>query len=386
MSELQVIHNPLVQPISLADAVGQWSDINNRQAQTDINRAQEQRLTAAAPMEQKTNELKFNAMQHTALKSVATDYMSALERQSQKLGIAQNSPQYQQLADSMYANGYNDTMRNITGKAYQAGTNIDLNAMSALAGLTPAEENAQQLQQKVAEAQAVSGATLPDRLQIARAQADIAGQQQQTGFQNQVQLHQMSDNAADRRQASNQDFELHKMTTLADQTAQREEAKANKPPPTQRMAYIENNSALKKIDLALDAVKNNGDALGFKNMLGDTITQRLDPNGVATRALIADIGSLKIHDRSGAAVTASESPRLMPFIPQVTDTPETVTKKLTQFKTEYQNINNDLAATYKGAFDSLGTGQAQAQATPQPPAGVSHERWAKYLKDTGQGG
>ena len=63
----------------------------------------------------------------------------------------------------------------------------------------------------------------------------------------------------------------------------------------------------------------------------------------------------------------------MPFIPQVTDTPETVTKKLNQFKTEYQNINNDLAATYKGAFDSLGT--AQPQSTQQDvPAGYRLQR------------
>jgi hypothetical protein len=43
-----------------------------------------------------------------------------------------------------------------------------------------------------------------------------------------------------------------------------------------------------------------------------------------------------VHDRSGAAVAASEAPRLMPFIPQATDDAETVIKKLKQLKTQIE--------------------------------------------------
>lgn len=44
-----------------------------------------------------------------------------------------------------------------------------------------------------------------------------------------------------------------------------------------------------------------------------------------------------IHDRSGAAVTAAEFPRLA-FIPSPTDDAETVQKKLRQFVSSYEAV------------------------------------------------
>jgi hypothetical protein len=80
--------------------------------------------------------------------------------------------------------------------------------------------------------------------------------------------------------------------------------------------------------------------------LPDAILPRIDPLGVDARAEIADIGSLKIHDRSGAAVTISEAPRLMPFIPKSSDDPDTALKKLRRLKTEMQQAGMALAETY----------------------------------------
>lgn len=60
----------------------------------------------------------------------------------------------------------------------------------------------------------------------------------------------------------------------------------------------------------------------------DAINQRKDPTGVSGRASLANVGSLIIHDRSGAAVTLSEFPRLQPFIPTATDTPQAVRDKV----------------------------------------------------------
>jgi hypothetical protein len=111
-------------------------------------------------------------------------------------------------------------------------------------------------------------------------------------------------------------------------------------------AFMENNAAVRKIDRAIDALDAYPAGVGLSNYWGDTIRQRSNPKGVEVRALIADIGSLKIHDRSGAAVTAAETPRLKPFIPNVTDTPDTIRKKLEQFRTEYEGIQNDLQITY----------------------------------------
>lgn len=117
------------------------------------------------------------------------------------------------------------------------------------------------------------------------------------------------------------------------------------PAPIQK-TLLENNSALGKIDKALKAVDDYPDAFGPMNLMGDAIRQRTDPKGVTGRALVADIGSLKIHDRSGAAVTASETPRLKPFVPTANDDPATIREKLKLFQQEYQAIQDDIAGTY----------------------------------------
>lgn len=120
---------------------------------------------------------------------------------------------------------------------------------------------------------------------------------------------------------------------------------------------MENNRSLNKVNQAIAAVtgKQAGvpdgmtadkDATGFKGYLPNAVLNRFDPKGTDTRALIADIGSLKIHDRSGAAVTAAEQPRLMPFIPLATDNAVTVAKKLGNFKREYELMQKETGDYY----------------------------------------
>jgi hypothetical protein len=120
-------------------------------------------------------------------------------------------------------------------------------------------------------------------------------------------------------------------------------------PPSINTAIIENQTSGNQIDRAiallsgqdLPGMTGDKNATGLKAYLPTGLLNRVDPSGVNARAEIADIGSLKIHDRSGAAVTASESPRLMPFIPLATDDRDTALKKLQRLKLE---INNSSAA------------------------------------------
>jgi hypothetical protein len=133
------------------------------------------------------------------------------------------------------------------------------------------------------------------------------------------------------------------------------------PAPIQK-ALLENDAALRKVDSALTELKAYPEGVGLKNYMGDIVRQRTDPKGVRVRALIADIGSLKIHDRSGAAVTASETPRLKPFIPASTDDDATIEKKLGLFKEEYNQIQDDIAATYTRE-------QGYRAPAPRKPAG-----------------
>jgi hypothetical protein len=114
-------------------------------------------------------------------------------------------------------------------------------------------------------------------------------------------------------------------------------------------AWRENSVALAKVDdalLALETKAGKG-ATGWKGYtaklpFGSKALNWFNPDGTATRALIADIGSLKLHDRSGANVTASESPRLVPFIPEITDDADVVRKKLRNFKREYEFVQQEI--------------------------------------------
>lgn len=125
-------------------------------------------------------------------------------------------------------------------------------------------------------------------------------------------------------------------------------------PPSVNDAIIGNAQSLYTLDKALkliggknvDSAKGDADATGWKGYLPQSILNRIDASGVDTRAEIADIGSLKIHDRSGAAVTISESPRLMPFIPNATDPPDVATRKLTRLKEEALRMQKGLTETY----------------------------------------
>src|SRR5690606_21631841 len=93
-------------------------------------------------------------------------------------------------------------------------------------------------------------------------------------------------------------------------------------------------------------LKGDTEATGWKAYMPQALLNRMDPEGVDARAMISDIGSLVIHDRSGAAVTAAESPRLMPFIPLATDDAATARKKLVRFKQLYEQEQNAMQETY----------------------------------------
>lgn len=97
----------------------------------------------------------------------------------------------------------------------------------------------------------------------------------------------------------------------------------------------------------IDGLQGDSSATGLKGYLPNQILNRADPNGVHTRAAIADLGSMVIHDRSGAAVTAAEFPRLAPFIPTEKDDPAAVRKKLTMFEKNLSSIINDTTDFYR---------------------------------------
>ena len=129
-------------------------------------------------------------------------------------------------------------------------------------------------------------------------------------------------------------------------------------PATITQAINTNQQSLSKIDRAIQllegtdiklgdvTLKGDKEATGWKGLVPPTVLNRIDPKGTDARATIADIGSLILHDRSGAAVTASESPRLMPFIPTATDDNATALKKLKMLKLNAQLEADNLSGQY----------------------------------------
>lgn len=143
-----------------------------------------------------------------------------------------------------------------------------------------------------------------------------------------------------------------------------------------QQGFIENNANITQIDQAIAALKGNPGAMGLWNNLGDEVRQRTDPGGIKVRAAVANVGAVKIHDLSGAAVTAAETPRLKPFIPMPTDTANAAIKKLEQLKEQIQNNNAQIEVQYgpESGYQLVTGGRSAAVQPPPPPGGPAPSR------------
>jgi hypothetical protein len=111
-----------------------------------------------------------------------------------------------------------------------------------------------------------------------------------------------------------------------------------------------NLTTLAEIEGALATLNGRPESIGpGTGFFGDYVTQFNDPDGTQARAMIGQIGAAKIHDLSGAAVSASEAPRFNPFVPSVTDRPEVARQKLERFRDELLNQINEADAYYSPA-------------------------------------
>lgn len=110
-------------------------------------------------------------------------------------------------------------------------------------------------------------------------------------------------------------------------------------------------------------LKGDKNATGWKGYNFDSLLQRFDQEGVDARAYVGDIGSMIVHDRSGAAVTASETPRLRPFIPMISDDPPVAVKKLKRLIAEATAINNEFKSVYS---EDQGYKQPSRRSTDKP--------------------
>lgn len=123
-----------------------------------------------------------------------------------------------------------------------------------------------------------------------------------------------------------------------------------------KRAVAENRARLADIDAALAEYNKHPESTGgVLRDLADVVPltataitkydQNKNPSVVPAQAALANIGSLVIHDRSGAAVTVSEYPRLAPFIPAKGDKPEVVRAKLKSLRQQIERLNKEMEGT-----------------------------------------
>jgi hypothetical protein len=154
-----------------------------------------------------------------------------------------------------------------------------------------------------------------------------------------------------------------------------------------KKAIHEANLGIQGIDDALDKLRHK-DATGATGPLNaipgsEIVRQYTDtPEAIDARAAIANIGSLKLHDRSGAAVTVSEFPRLAPFIPKVTDSPVAANRKLENLKSEYQRMQAEWSGKPAATTSSPSESQPIKVSTPEEAAALP--KGTRYVRPDGK--
>lgn len=188
---------------------------------------------------------------------------------------------------------------------------------------------------------------------------------------------QEEQNALYRRTAADQN--ARQGSANADLDRQIKEARLeqlNTPKPVhltaaQQKAYDDSDALIGHIDNALLAAEGNPTAVGAKTMIPDFALQRIDPEGVQTRAAIAGLSAEKVHQLSGAAVSPAEFARLRPYLPAAGDDKDTVVKKLTNLRNEVERIK---------AIHARGPKQADPSAQPPKPQIVAPQGAIDYLR------
>ena len=150
---MQAVQPPIVQ--SLSDAVGKWTDINNAQQQGKLASQKMDMLKTQTERENKVGDLKFATDKQSALKSVMTDVKAKMDDFAKQTGFAEGSPQFQQRLNAVYATTADPIVQNITGTPYKQGTNVEWQHVNSLAGMTPAETQANEMQLQTAKQDAI---------------------------------------------------------------------------------------------------------------------------------------------------------------------------------------------------------------------------------------
>lgn len=131
-------------------------------------------------------------------------------------------------------------------------------------------------------------------------------------------------------------------------------------------ALSDNKLALKQVSDLKKAIQENPKALGLivgSFAKGKETSQKIanefissDPNAIKTRAGVSKLRGTTMHDLAGTAQTLQEQRNLAPFLPDLTDSPETALAKLEQLEKELLREQNSFNVMGQdlGYFDNEG--------------------------------
>lgn len=154
-------------------------------------------------------------------------------------------------------------------------------------------------------------------------------------------------------------------------------------PATVLTDLSENQGLLTKITDAENEVAKNGEAFGVGGYIAQNQGLNIfsDPKNVSSRAVVGDLGSSVIKDRSGAAVSLAEFPRLAPFIPQIGDKAPVIAAKLKKLRKGIEEENTATLKVYKDAgYNTRDLGSTTPTAAAAPSIDETDPRVAEARK------
>lgn len=138
-------------------------------------------------------------------------------------------------------------------------------------------------------------------------------------------------------------------------TAQKPPAAAKPVPASLRKAVAVNNQTISSIDEAIKQIEAHPDVLHRWDSFLPEIARKFteSPEDVGVRAPVADVGSLQIHDRTGANMNIREEPRLAPFVPDIRDKSPNALIKLKRLRTRLVEMNDGIQSDNGGSVDAV---------------------------------
>lgn len=186
-------------------------------------------------------------------------------------------------------------------------------------------------------------------------------------------------------------------TRIPEPTAPTPEAAMQKLPAATRNGIITSRTTAQLIRGALEDLDKNPESVGWRSGMTPDVLENRDrvfgiPNplgdtqGQPTRANIANLGSLKVLDRSGATVPIGEWERIKPFIPILTgpfaDSPESVKNKLQSMLREIEAETNAVGTFYGVDLSGyMGGGSPEAPAAASPGEEMFRNLYEQMAKD-----